>query len=53
MKLSEKFLADLTKEWKRSGPEALERAAATDPTKFVSIVANLMPKQLEHLLCQN
>ena len=45
-RLGEKFLDDLAKEWRRSGPKALERAVATDPVAFCKIVANLLPKEL-------
>jgi hypothetical protein len=39
-------LADLQREWARSGRKALELTATTDPVAFTKIVANLLPKEM-------
>jgi hypothetical protein len=46
-KLSERFLSDLHREWRRSGAKALQRTAQDDPVAFAKLVAHLLPKQLD------
>ena len=45
-RLAESFLADLQREWARSGKKALERTATDDPVAFTKIVAGLMPREM-------
>jgi Family of unknown function (DUF5681) len=45
-KLSEDFFRDLCEAWQAMGKAALA-AAWTNPTDFVRIVANLMPREME------
>jgi hypothetical protein len=52
-KLAEKFLADLQRQWMKSGKKALERTAEEDPVAFTKIVAGLMPKELDATLSVN
>lgn len=46
-KLSEDFFRDLYSTWEESGIQALKITATTDPVKFVTIVAGLMPKEFK------
>ena len=46
-KLAEDFLADMLSVWQEKGKAAVEATAKEHPEKFVSIVAGLLPKQLE------
>ena len=46
-KLSEKFFRDLCDAWQAFGKPALMTAAWTNPTDFVRVVAQLMPKDVE------
>ena len=46
-KLAEDFLADMLAVWQEKGKAAVEATAKDHPEKFVSIVAGLLPKQLE------
>jgi hypothetical protein len=52
-KLSEKFLNDLHKEWRRSGAKALQRTAQDDPVAFSKLVAHLLPRQLDQTMSMN
>jgi hypothetical protein len=52
-KLAEKFLADLQRQWMKSGKRALERTAESDPVAFTKIVAGLMPKEIDSTLSVN
>jgi hypothetical protein len=52
-KLSERFLSDLFKEWRRSGAKALARLAESDPATLAKIVSHLLPKQLDQSLNLN
>lgn len=52
-KLSEKFLSDVEKVWKRKGLKALEIVAENDPSTFCKIAASLIPKQLNSTLDVN
>ena len=45
-RLAESFLADLQKQWAKSGKKALERTATDDPVAFTKIVASLMPREM-------
>lgn len=49
-KLGEAFLFDLRGEWQRSGISALERVAKDDPTAFVKVVANVLPREVDATL---
>jgi hypothetical protein len=49
-KLGEQFLADLHAEWKKSGPAALKAMAENDPSGFVRVVANILPRELDFAL---
>jgi len=49
-KLGERFVTDLYDRWKQSGASALERMAAEDPSGFVRVVAQLMPKEIDATL---
>jgi hypothetical protein len=44
-KIAGAFLADTYAEWQRSGKSALKRMAENDPSKFVQVVAGLLPKE--------
>jgi hypothetical protein len=46
-KLSEEFFRDLCDAWQAFGKPALMSAAWTNPTDFVRMVAQLMPKDVE------
>jgi hypothetical protein len=46
-KLSEEFFRDLCDAWQAFGKPALMSAAWTNPTDFVRVVAQLMPKDVE------
>ena len=46
-KLSEDFFRDLCDAWEAFGKPALMSAAWTNPTDFVRVVAQLMPKDVE------
>jgi hypothetical protein len=46
-KLSEDFFRDLCDAWQAFGKPALMTAAWTNPTDFVRLVAQLMPKDVE------
>jgi hypothetical protein len=52
-KLSERFLSDLQREWRRSGAKALKRVAETDPAQLMKCVANLLPRQLDQTINTN
>jgi hypothetical protein len=52
-KLSEQFLADLQKQWRKSGKKALQKTADSDPVAFTKIVASLMPKEIDSTLNLN
>jgi hypothetical protein len=43
--LTTRFLDDLAASWEREGASALARCAAEDPTGYVRVVANLLPKE--------
>jgi hypothetical protein len=45
-RLAESFLADLQKQWMKSGKRALERTAELDPVQFCKIVSGLLPRQM-------
>jgi hypothetical protein len=44
-KLTTQFLDDLAESWAKEGASALARCAAEDPTGYVRVVANLLPKE--------
>ena len=46
-KLSEDFFRDLSEAWTAFGKPALMSAAWTNPTDFVRVVAQLIPKDVE------
>jgi hypothetical protein len=46
-KLSEDFFRDLSDAWKAFGKPALMATAWTEPAKFVSVVASLMPRDVK------
>jgi hypothetical protein len=45
-KLGEEFLDDLIAEWRANGKKALALCAAREPTQFVKIVSNILPKEV-------
>jgi hypothetical protein len=45
-KLGEEFLDDLIEEWRASGKKALALCAAREPTQFIKVVANVLPREL-------
>lgn len=45
-KLGEEFLDDLIYEWRANGKKALALCAAREPTQFVKIVSNILPKEV-------
>ena len=45
-KLGEAFLDNLYDEWQKSGPNALALCAVREPTQFIKIVANVLPREL-------
>jgi hypothetical protein len=45
-KLAESFLADLQRQWMKSGKRVLERTAEDDPVAFAKIVAGLLPREM-------
>jgi hypothetical protein len=45
-KLGEDFLTDLLEVWGEKGKDCIERTAAEHPEKLVSIVAGILPKEL-------
>ena len=45
-KLSESFLDELTKSFKKHGREALDRVCRDSPGEYLRIIAGLMPKEL-------
>ena len=44
--LSENFLAAVLVEFNKSGPDALRRMSAEDPSGFVKVIASLVPKEI-------
>jgi hypothetical protein len=52
-KLGEKFLADLQRQWQKSGREVLEKVVATDPVAFLKCVAHILPKEIDSTLSMN
>jgi hypothetical protein len=49
-KLGEQFVSDLYAEWQKSGADALKRVAQDDPTAFVRVVANILPREIDATL---
>ncbi len=45
-KLTENWWADLHSAWEAHGRIALDVVAATDPGKFITVVASVMPKEM-------
>jgi len=45
-KLGEEFLSDMLAVWNERGKEAIEATAKDHPDRFVSIVASILPKEL-------
>lgn len=45
-KLTENWWADLHSAWEAHGQAALDAVATTDPGKFISVVASVMPKDV-------
>jgi hypothetical protein len=52
-KLSERFLSDLQREWRRSGAQVLKRVAQTEPAALMKCVANLLPREFDTALNVN
>jgi Family of unknown function (DUF5681) len=44
-KLAEQFFIDVYEHWKKSGPEALERVYRDDPSTYLRVVAQALPKE--------
>lgn len=49
-KLGEAFVSDLFDEWTRSGANALKRVVQDDPTAFVRVVAQILPREIDATL---
>ncbi len=49
-KLGEQFIADLYAEWEKSGPDALKRMAKDDPSAFVRVVSQVLPREIDATL---
>src|ERR1700723_3505438 len=47
IKLEERFLADLVKDWNEHGAATLAAAREKDPVGYVKVAASLMPKQIQ------
>jgi len=45
-RFSEEFYRDIAAEWQRSGPDALAKMALTDPSRYVSLCASLIPRDV-------
>ena len=45
-KLSESFLDELTKSFKKHGKTAIDRVVKDEPAQYLKIIAGLMPKEL-------
>lgn len=45
-KLGEDFLSDALAAWNKHGPEALTAMATEEPAKFCSMIAGILPKEL-------
>ncbi len=45
-RLGEEFLDDLIDEWRANGKKALALCAAREPTQFIKVVANILPKEV-------
>lgn len=45
-KLAENFWADLQSAWEKHGSSAVEHLATEEPSKFVQVVASVMPKEI-------
>lgn len=45
-KLSESFLSDLERVWRKKGLKALERVAEDEPATLVKVAASLIPREL-------
>jgi hypothetical protein len=52
-KLSERFLADLQRQWRKSGAQVLERVARDEPAALMKCVANLLPREFDTALNVN
>lgn len=46
-KLAEDFLSDMLATWGEHGKKALEETAREHPDRFVSVVAGLLPKEIQ------
>jgi hypothetical protein len=46
VKLSEAFLSDFLKEWRRSGPDCLKKLAESNPEVFVKVAATILPRAM-------
>lgn len=44
--LSDQFLRDLGREWKKRGTKAITDVAEDDPGTFLRVVASLLPKEI-------
>jgi hypothetical protein len=52
-KLAERFLADVYRQWRKSGAQVLERVVRDDPTAFMKVVAHILPRELDTTLNMN
>jgi len=46
-KFSETFLRDLSAKWAECGSDIIDRVAATEPAKFFSVAASLIPRDVQ------
>lgn len=45
-RLGEAFVSDLEAHWLKNGPDAIDRVYANDPSTYLRVVANVLPKEL-------
>ena len=49
-RLAESFIGDLHCEWEKSGAVALARVAQSDPSTFIRVVSNVLPRLIDTTL---
>jgi hypothetical protein len=52
-KLGEKFLEDLHAKWRKHGKDVLERVIKDDPSSFLRVVAQILPREFDTTLNVN
>jgi hypothetical protein len=46
-KLTDKFITDLDRDWRKNGADAIAAARIADPLGYVAVVARLLPKDTQ------